>query len=89
MPALRCCPSVRGSIQSRQYSTEQMKWFRKDNSYLWVRSELEHANPIADAMERITRYYRADRHAFEAALCASHPGRAKRIIRVFESMRKI
>jgi hypothetical protein len=66
-----------------------MKWFRKDNSYLWVRSELEHANPIADAMERITRYYRADRHAFEAALCASHPGRAKRIIRDFESMRKI
>jgi tRNA A37 N6-isopentenylltransferase MiaA len=25
---------------SRQYSTEQMKWFRKDKAYLWVRSEL-------------------------------------------------
>lgn len=26
---------------SRQYATEQMKWFRKDKAYLWVRSELE------------------------------------------------
>lgn len=58
------------AIQSRQYSTEQMKWFRKDKSYLWVRSELEKSNPIADAMERITHYYRADRSTFEAALCA-------------------
>ena len=55
-----------------------MKWFRKDNSYLWVRSELENSNPTADAMERITRYYRADRHEFEAALCAILPGRARR-----------
>ena len=60
-------------MQSRQYSTEQMKWFRKDKSYLWVRSELEKANPIANAMEKITHFYRADRMAFEAALYASHP----------------
>ena len=59
-------------MQSRQYSTEQMKWFRKDKSYLWVRSELEKANPIANAMQKITHFYRADRMAFEAALYASH-----------------
>jgi hypothetical protein len=47
-----------------------MKWFRKDKTYLWVRSELEKPDPIADAMERITRHYRADRASFEAALCA-------------------
>ena len=59
------------ATQSRQYSTEQMKWFRKDKSYLWVRSELEKPNPIANAMQKITHFYRANRSTFEAALCVA------------------
>lgn len=62
---------------SRQYSTEQMKWFRKDKAYLWVRSELEKPKPTADAMARITAAYRGARDEFEALLdggadCGEH-----------------
>ena len=74
------------ATQSRQYSTEQMKWFRKDKSYLWVRSELEKSNPIADALKRITHCYRADRSVFEAALCASQPGQFARFMHQFDSL---
>ena len=53
---------------SRQYSTEQMKWFRKDTAYLWVRSELEKPAPVAHAMHVIEEAYRAERADWERLL---------------------
>jgi hypothetical protein len=55
---------------SRQYSTEQMKWFRRDTEYRWVRAELGEEDPLRGVAEMVVGGYRSLRSEWEQQLSA-------------------
>ena len=61
---------------SRKYAAEQMKWFRRDSEYLWVRAELEQPTKelrIAAAAAAMQAGYCCSRQVWAAEL-GQQPG---------------